>query len=95
MEQFTVKTKSAGNFKASILIKLPINHSYANHISSMTNDQLIFMARLSKDCLDNIKSDSYYQSLVVGADTRDVAVIMQESKLELALCKARGITHMI
>ena len=53
------------------------------------------MARLSKDCLDNMKSDSYYQSLVVSADTRDVAVIMQESKLELALCKTRGIMHMI
>jgi hypothetical protein len=95
MEQFAIKTPSKGNFKTTILVKLPINHSYANHISSMPNDELIFMARLSKDCIQNIKTDSWYQFLVVGANTRDVAIIMQEHKIELALCKARGITHMI
>jgi aromatic ring-opening dioxygenase LigB subunit len=95
MEQFAIKTQANGNFKATILVKLPINTHYAKCIKNISNEELLLLANVSRDCIHHIKNDSYYQFLVVGGTTRDVAVIMQEHKIELALCKARGITHMI
>jgi hypothetical protein len=88
LKQIAVKSAPKGNFKATILVKVPTNSKYEAGLKDASIEDLLLMVRLSKHVLDNVVVDE-------NNSAYDIAVIMEEHRLELNACKAKGITHMI